>query len=141
MARWLNRVAAFIARLGRRRRSGAGPEDEPAGSQRVGRRTARTIAIALFAVIVTTHQLTPYMLIVGLGVLTFLGVVRPRLLVVLFTAMALAYLLPRLDFIQRYYGCWGRPGSRSRMSAPPPAGSTGWPGSRAGSCPPMPHAC
>jgi hypothetical protein len=110
MARWLNRVAAFIARLGRRRRSGVGPEDEPAGSQRVGRRAARNIAIALFALIVTTHQLTPYMLIVGLGVLTFLGVVRPRLLVVLFTAMALGYLLPRLDFIQRYYGLLGSAG-------------------------------
>ena len=110
MARWLNRVAAFIARLGRRRRSGADPEDEPAGSQRVGRRAARNIAIALFALIVTTHQLTPYMLLVGLGVLTFLGVVRPRLLVVLFTAMALGYLLPRLDFIQRYYGLLGSAG-------------------------------
>ena len=110
MARWLNRAAAFVARLGRRRRSGAAPEDEPTGSQRVGRRTARNIAIALFAVIVTTHQLTPYMLIVGLGVLTFLGVVRPRLLVVLFTAMALGYLLPRLDFIQRYYGLLGSAG-------------------------------
>jgi hypothetical protein len=110
MARWLNRFAAFVARLGRRRRSGADPEDEPAGSQRVGRRTARNIAIALFALIVTTHQLTPYMLIVGLGVLTFLGVLRPRLLVVLFTAMALGYLLPRLDFIQRYYGLLGSAG-------------------------------
>jgi hypothetical protein len=110
MARWLNRVAAFIARLGRRRRSGAAPEDEPAGRQRVGRRTARNVAIAVFALIVTTHQLTPYMLIIGLAVLTFLGVVRPRLLVVLFTAMALGYLLPRLDFVQRYYGLLGSTG-------------------------------
>ena len=110
MARWLNRAAAFVARLGRRRRSGTAPEDEPAGSQRVGRRTARNIAIALFALIVTTHQLTPYMLIAGLAVLTFLGVVRPRLLVVLFTAMALGYLLPRLDFVQRYYGLLGSAG-------------------------------
>jgi hypothetical protein len=110
MARWLNRAAAFVARLGRRRRSGVAPEDEPTGSQRVGRRTARNIAIALFAIIVATHQLTPYMLIAGLAVLTFLGVVRPRLLVVLFTAMALGYLLPRLDFIQRYYGLLGSAG-------------------------------
>jgi hypothetical protein len=131
MARWLNRVAAFIARLGRRRRSGAGPEDEPAGSQRVGRRTARNIAIALFAVIVTTHQLTPYMLIVGLGVLTFLGVVRPRLLVVLFTAVALGYLLPRLDFIQRYYGLLGSAGEplqNVRTAAVGPHGLGGEPG-------------
>jgi hypothetical protein len=110
MARWLNRAAAFVARLGRRRRSGAAPEDEPAGSQRVGRRTARNIAIALFALIVATHQLTPYMLIAGLAVLTFLGVVRPRLLVVLFTVMALGYLLPRLGFIERYYGLLGSAG-------------------------------
>jgi hypothetical protein len=109
MARWLNRAAAFVARLGRRRRSGA-PEDEPAGSQRVGRRTARNVAIVLFALIVTTHQLTPYMLIAGLAVLTFLGVVRPRLLVVLFAAMALGYLLPRLGFIERYYGLLGSAG-------------------------------
>jgi len=110
MARWLNRAAAFVARLGRRRRSGTAPEDEPAGSQRVGRRTARNIAIALFALIVTTHQLTPYMLIAGLAVLTFLGVVRPRLLVVLFTVMALGYLLPRLGFVERYYGLLGSAG-------------------------------
>ena len=131
MARWLNRVAAFIARLGRRRRSGAVPEDEPAGSQRVGRRAARNIAIALFAVIITTHQLTPYMLIVGLGVLTFLGVVRPRLLVVLFTAMALAYLLPRMDFIQRYYGLLGSAGEplqNVRTAAAGPHGLGGEPG-------------
>ena len=116
-----------MARLGRRRRSSAAHEDEPAGSQRVGRRTARNIVIALFALIVTTQQLTPYMLIVGLGVLTFLGVVRPRLLVVLFTFMALAYLLPRLDFIQRYYGLLGSAGGGAperphRRRRPPRAG-------------------
>jgi hypothetical protein len=110
MARWLNRVAAFVARLGRRRRSASVPDDEPAGSQRVGRRAARNIALGLFAIIVATHQLTPYMLIVGLGVLTFLGVVRPRLLVVIFTAIALGYLLPRLDFVQSYYGLLGSAG-------------------------------
>jgi hypothetical protein len=131
MARWLNRAAAFVARLGRRRRSGAAPEDEPAGSQRVGRRTARNIVIALFALIVTTHQLTPYMLIVGLGVLTFLGVVRPRLLVVLFTAMALAYLVPRLGFIQRYYGLLdsaGEPLKNVRTAAVGLNGLAGEPG-------------
>jgi hypothetical protein len=131
MARWLNRTAAFVARLGRRRRSSAAPEDEPAGSQRVGRRTARNLAIALFALIVTTHQLTPYMMIVGLGVLTFLGVVRPRLLVVLFTAMALGYLLPRLDFVQRYYGLLGSAGEplkNVRTAAVGINGLTGEPG-------------
>jgi hypothetical protein len=131
MARWLNRAAAFVARLGRRRRSGAAPEDEPAGSQRVGRRTARNIVIALFALIVATHQLTPYMLIVGLGVLTFLGVVRPRLLVVLFTAMALAYLVPRLGFIQRYYGLLdsaGEPLKNVRTAAVGLNGLAGEPG-------------
>jgi hypothetical protein len=131
MARWLNRAAAFVARLGRRRRSVTDPEDEPAGSQRVGRRTARNIALVLFAVIVATHQLTPYMLIVGLGVLTFLGVVRPRLLVVIFTVIALGYLLPRLDFVQKYYGLLdsaGEPLRNVRSAAVGANGLEGMPG-------------
>jgi hypothetical protein len=131
MARWLNRAAAFIARLGRRRRSTSSPDDEPAGSQRVGRRPARNIAIVLFAVIVATHQLTPYMLIVGLGVLTFLGVVRPRILVVVFTAIALGYLLPRLGFVQKYYGLLdstGQPLQNVRSAAVGANGLGGQPG-------------
>ena len=103
MARWLNRFAAFVARLGRRRRAASNP-DEPTGSQRFGRRAARNIALLIFAVIVASHQLTPYMLIVGLTVLTVLGVVRPRLLVVGFLVIAVAYLLPRLEFVQVNYG-------------------------------------
>jgi hypothetical protein len=103
MARWLNRFAAFVARLGRRRRSTPQP-DEPTGSQRVGRRTARNLALLVFAVIVASHQLTPYILIVGLTVLTVLGVVRPRLLVIGFIVIAVGYLLPRLEFIQVNYG-------------------------------------
>jgi hypothetical protein len=104
MARWLNRAASFIVRLGRRRRSDTGPEDEPTGSQRFGRRAARNVALLLFAVIVASHQLTPYMLIAGLAVLTVLGVVRPRWLVVVFFAMAFGYLLSRLEFVQVNYG-------------------------------------
>jgi hypothetical protein len=102
MARWLNRFAAFVARLGRRR--AATNSDEPTGSQRFGRRAARNIALLIFAVIVASHQLTPYMLIVGLTVLTVLGVVRPRLLVVGFLVIAIGYLLPRLEFVQVNYG-------------------------------------
>jgi len=104
LARWLARAAAFVTRLGRRRRTASDLDDEPAGSQRVGRRAARNIALLLFAVIVASHQLTPYMLIGGLAALTALGVIRPRSLVVLFAAMALGYLLPRLEFVQVNYG-------------------------------------
>jgi hypothetical protein len=104
MARWLAYAAAFVTRFGRRRRVASDPDDEPAGNQRVGRRAARNIAVLLFAVIVASHQLTPYMLIAGLTVLTVLGVVRPRSLVLLFAAMALGYLLPRLEFVQMNYG-------------------------------------
>jgi hypothetical protein len=103
MARWLSRFAAFVVRLGRRRRVAANP-DEPTGSQRFGRRAARNIALLVFAVIVASHQLTPYMLIAGLTVLTVLGVVRPRLLVAGFLVIAVAYLLPRLEFVQVNYG-------------------------------------
>ena len=104
VARWLARAAAFVTRLGRRRRTASDPDDEPTGSRRVGRRAARNITLLLFAVIVASHQLTPYMLIVGVAVLTTLGVIRPRSLVLLFAAMALGYLLPRLEFVQVNYG-------------------------------------
>ena len=140
MARWLNRVAAFIARLGRRRRSGAGPEDEPAGSQRVGRRTARTIAIALFAVIVTTTS-SPLHAHRRSRRAHLPRVVRPACWWSCSPPWPSPTCCRAWTSSSGTTGCWGRPGSRSRMSAPPPSVPTGWPASRAGSCRPMPHAC
>jgi hypothetical protein len=68
----------------------------------------RAVAVALVAVlffaIVAAHQLTPYMALVGVGALTLLDLVRPRWLVLLLTAIAVAYLAPRYSFIAQAFG-------------------------------------
>ena len=62
------------------------------------------IVLGLDAVIVATHQLTPYVLLLQLGALTVLGTARPRWLVLAMGAMTLAYLLPNLGYIAHNYG-------------------------------------
>ncbi|MBV9715131.1 MAG: hypothetical protein JOZ64_07140 [Solirubrobacterales bacterium] len=68
----------------------------------------RAVAVALLAVIyfaiVAAHQLTPYAALAGVAVLTVLDLVRPRWLLVLMAAIAVAYLLPHLDFIVHNFG-------------------------------------
>ena len=68
------------------------------------RRAGLLLAIyTIFAAIVISHQLTPYMVIFGVGVLCIAGVVRPRWLVLGFAAIAIAYLLSRLNAETRQY--------------------------------------
>jgi hypothetical protein len=57
------------------------------------------VALFLFAVIVPTHQLTPYLVIIGTTVLVLLGRVRPWWLVPALLAVALGYLSVHLDHI------------------------------------------
>lgn len=65
-------------------------------------RTAAWIALALFVAIVVSHQLTPYWLIAVVLVLTVLGRVRPRYMVVLFMAVALGYMLLHIDTVLQF---------------------------------------
>ncbi len=68
----------------------------------------RAVAVALVAVlffaIVAAHQLTPYMALAGVGALTLLDLVRPRWLVLLLAAIAVAYLVPRYSFLAQAFG-------------------------------------
>ena len=52
------------------------------------------IALVLFSAIVVTHQLTPYLVIGSVGVLTIFGRVRPRWLVMVMLVEAVAYFIP-----------------------------------------------
>jgi nucleoid-associated protein YgaU len=70
---------------------------------RVSRRTALALVLLLYAVIVATHQLTPYLLVLQVGALAVLGAVRPRWLVAAMLALAVGYLLPHLEYLQRDY--------------------------------------
>ncbi|MCZ2803716.1 hypothetical protein O2W18_01195 [Modestobacter sp. VKM Ac-2983] len=71
-------------------------------------RRARGVALAglyliTFAITIS-HQLSPYILIAGLVLVTMLGAVRPRWAVVGCIVIALGYLAPRLALINSAYG-------------------------------------
>jgi hypothetical protein len=68
------------------------------------KRTSLLLLIGIDAVIIATHQLTPYIVVLQVGALTVIGVVRPRWLVLLLGAMTLAYLLPNLSYVSHHYG-------------------------------------
>jgi hypothetical protein len=61
-------------------------------------------ACAVFAVIVVSHQLTPYMALAGIAGLTIVGVIRPRGLVFLLAAIALGFLATRYHLVSSQFG-------------------------------------
>jgi hypothetical protein len=60
--------------------------------------------LALQAVIVVSHQLTPYIAVLGLFPLFFAGYFRPRWLGPVLLAIALLYLIPNVEYIRSKYG-------------------------------------
>lgn len=68
------------------------------------RSTGIAVVLGLDVVIVATHQLTPYVLLLQFGSLAVIGVVRPRWLIVAMGAITVGYLLPNLGFIGHNYG-------------------------------------
>jgi len=76
------------------------------------------IVFALFAVVVVSHQLSPYVLIIGVGLLTVAGLVRPRWMVFGLAAIAIAYLAPHFTYVNRVYGLLNALGNPFRNSRP-----------------------
>jgi hypothetical protein len=60
--------------------------------------------VGLDAVIVASHQLTPYIVLVSMALLMALGLIRPWSLLVAIAAMTFAYLAINFHFIQHNYG-------------------------------------
>ena len=56
--------------------------------------------IAVFAVVVVGHQLSPYLVLLGLGLLAAAGFVRPRWVVMVMAAITLGYLALHLSFLR-----------------------------------------
>lgn len=87
----------------------AGPTGHPAPrsggrtTSAVGRVPALATVYLLFAVIVATHQLTPYILLVGVTLLVLIGAVRPRHVPVVLLGLAVLYLVPRLPFVTSHF--------------------------------------
>lgn len=95
-----NRIAGLLGRISRRPQTA-----ESFGAQPTLNRRAVIAAIAVLdAIIVVTHQLTPYMVLLQLGTLLALGITRPRWLLLLLGAITLAYLAPHASYLQSHYG-------------------------------------
>ena len=73
----------------------------PPGAQRL---VALALVAAIYFVIVAAHQLTPYVVLAGVGALTLLDLVRPRWLLLLLAVIAGAYLAPRYGLISSNFG-------------------------------------
>jgi hypothetical protein len=93
------RLRALIARMSPAER--AEPAIKPLA---LSRATSIGLILLLQAAIVATHQLTPYVLVAEVGVLTVLGVTRPRWLVCVLALFAIGYLLPNLAFVREHFG-------------------------------------
>ncbi|PRY48164.1 hypothetical protein LY71_11050 [Geodermatophilus tzadiensis] len=91
---WLRRLKAWTAR---------GAEPVTPVAQR-SRWAALALLYVLFATVTIAHQLSPYMLVAAFVLLTALGTVRPRWTVLGCLVIAVAYLLPRFEFINSAYG-------------------------------------
>jgi hypothetical protein len=76
----------------------------PVGAPPVRRAAVVAIALALFATIVVSHQLTPYAALVGLAALAVLDLLRPRWIMLALAGIAAAFLASRYHVISSQYG-------------------------------------
>jgi hypothetical protein len=89
------------------------------------RRTAFLVTILfLYLVLTFTHELSPYIVAVQLGVLAAARPLRPRWLPLAMLAVAVGYLLPHLSFVESQYGLLSSLGSFFSNVAPPSSSST-----------------
>jgi hypothetical protein len=105
--RWLRtparaqRAAGRTARLRASLAAGMAPVANTTAAQRL---IAVTLVTAIYVVIVAAHQLTPYAVIAGVGLLTLLDLLRPRWLLIVLVVCAGAYLAPRYSLIAHNFG-------------------------------------
>jgi hypothetical protein len=112
-------LALMVILLGQLRGTGDRPAAVVRAAQRIARRpqlrpeiqasrrpSAWAIAsvLTIDGVIVASHQLTPYVVLVGTAGLMLVGAVRPRWPLVVMAEMTLGYLAINLRFIEHNYG-------------------------------------
>jgi hypothetical protein len=80
----------------------------------------------VFFVLTFTHELSPYLLAVQLGLLMVPRLLRPRWLPLALAAVALGYLLPHFTFVNQNFGILSSLGNFFGNAAPPPSLATGY---------------
>jgi len=75
--------------------------------------SARALSLALvfavFAVVVVSHQLSPYLVVFGVALCTAAGLIRPRWVVVGLGLLTIAYLVPHLPYLRNSHNLSGSP--------------------------------
>lgn len=79
---------------------------------------AGTLAL-LFLVLTFTHELSPYLLLVQLGVLMVPRLLRPRWLPFVLAAIAIGYFVPHFTFVNSHFGILASIGNFFGNVAPP----------------------
>jgi hypothetical protein len=75
--------------------------------------------VLIYFVLTFTHELSPYILVVQLGVLVGARLLRPWWLPLVLVAIAIGYLLPRYTYVNTHYGLLNSIGDFFRNFAPP----------------------
>jgi hypothetical protein len=103
--RWLRSPdKASHNRLGRIRRWLAAGREMVPDSTRGERIFALIIIVIIYFTIVSSHQLTPYVLIFAFAAAVTFGAIRPWYVVVLLVVIAVGYLIPHYSLISSQYG-------------------------------------
>ncbi|GAA2705357.1 hypothetical protein [Actinoplanes palleronii] len=98
--RWMTGPPARVGRLNRWLTRDMPERAEPSRATQLRAGAAATV---IFAAIVVSHQLTPVMMMVPLVAMAVLGVLRPRLLVVVLGVVLVAFLAPRMGSVSSQY--------------------------------------
>ncbi|MGA2306256.1 MAG: hypothetical protein ABSH29_19045 [Acidimicrobiales bacterium] len=75
----------------------------------------------IYFVLVFEHELSPYVVLIQLGVLALIGEVRRRWIALLFAAVVFGYLAPHFEFVNSHFGILKSIGNFFSNAAPPSA--------------------
>ena len=121
---WLRRLSSKLPGRPPSPATRAGPPVAPTSDVPRRRRRpppVRVLAALLFiyAALVVTHELSPYMIVIQLGLLTGCGLLRPRWLAPAMLGIALLYLAPRFGYVNQTYGILASVGNFFSNVRPP----------------------
>jgi hypothetical protein len=77
------------------------------------------VIMFIFVVLTFTHELSPYMITVQIGILMLLGLLRPRWLPFALGLIAVGFLIPRFGYVNHHFGLLKSLGQFFSNATPP----------------------